>query len=464
MRSFSFGRLLKGDQKPGFIYSTTVNDSADWSNRHSSSIGAGTHWDVSIKNYTREDIFLLTSLRTEPVRVSSIYNHDKYRLQETTNFVVIELKMRENAFVKNGEIKTTNSKKIEIRCPSHYLQNHSLFIDELGTYVTIESRIHATKECIAQDTRIPTSRDVSVPESFVTVNPVSTFSDYEPLVRQCLERSDKIKVKVGVRVDVDPFRVPDYIKNMRIAVMDRDFSPYYNNRMEYDPTIDPDDFAVENHHWTASEPVWGKFSTLHAQHNKAFFIDTQEHRTLGGVLCGLAIFGDEQALHEYLFAHRCEEIYDELTQRVIDKNGNHALTKRVEELETLLSSRDEMIEDLRNQNKFEKDQVRDFKRMNSAHEDTIKRLKTHYDSSNGFDAIMMDLENQKAELELGYAKLTQEQNELEAKKEQFQSTHRATMWKSAADMLKSGWGIILAAITIGTGALKVYNKLSSKAA
>jgi hypothetical protein len=462
MRSFNFGRLLKGDVHPGFIYSTNNLEQSEYQGRSTGTQSVGTHWQVTIKNYTREDIFLVNSLRTEPTRVVSIYHNDKYRLQETTNFVIIELKMQENQTGKNGEIKTIHSKKIEIRCPSHYLQTHSLFVEELGTYVTIESRLQATRECVAQDYRVPTAREVAVPESAVKVNPVSTFSDYEPIVKLSMERSDKIRVKVGVRVDVDPSRVPDYIKSMRIAVLDRDFSPYYNNRMIYDPTIDPDDFSIENHHWMTSEPIWGKFSDLHKQHNKSFFIDTEEHRTLGGVLCGMAIFGDEQALSDYMFSHRCEETYADLTKRIIDRNGNHALTKRIEEIESLLSGRDETIVELRDQIKFEKDQVKTFKHMAASHEDTIKKLKTNYESANGYDAIIMDLENQRTALELAELKLEQDRADLDYKTEQLKTTHRASMWKSTADMLKSGWGIILAVITISTAVLNMYNKLNSK--
>lgn len=462
MFSFNFGRLLKGDTQPGFIYTTNNVENTEGAHRQSNTHSAGTHWQVTIKNYTREDIFLVNSLRCEPTRVPSIYHNDKYRLQETTNFVVVELRMRENTTGKNGDVKTVYSRKIEIRCPSHYLQSHSLFIEELGTYVTVESRIQATRECVAQDARSPAAKEVAVPESAVKVNPVSTFSDYEPLVRMCLERSDKIKVKVGVRVDVDPSRIPEYIKSMRISILDRDFSPYYNNRMEYDPTIDPDDFSIENHHWTISEPIWGKFSDLHQKHNKSFFIDTAEHRTLGGTLCELAIFGDEDALFNYLFAHRCEEVYDDLTKRVIDKNGSHALTKRIEELEKLLVGRDDTIIELRDQNKFEKEQIKTYKDRVSVHEDTIKKLKTHYESASGFDAVMLELENEREALVVAREKIEQEREDNRVKAEQLSAAHSASKWKYIADMLKSGWGIVLAAITITTGIFNLYNKLNSK--
>ena len=463
MRSFNFGRLLKGDKQVGFNYDTSAGTDADWSQRVTSMQSVGTHWQVTIRNYTKEDILLVSSLRTDPVRVPSIIQNDRYRMAETTNHVVIELRMRDVTSGKNGETKVVSSKKIEIRCPAHYLQNNSLFIEELGTYVTIEGRYQATRECIAQDVRYPTAVEVSVPEASVKTDPVSTLSDYEPLVRNCLERADKIRVRVGVRVDVDPSRVPEYIRSMRIAVLDHDFSPYHNNRMFYDPTVDPDDFAIENHHWDYSEPLWGRFSDLARQAGRAYYVDTEEHRSFGGVLSGLVIFADESALYDYLFAHRADEMYEELLKRLMDKNGSHALTKRISELEQLLEKRDDTIEELRDHNRFEKEQVKEYKRIATAHEDTIKKLKSHHEEAFGFDAIRAELDNERESLRLGREKLEAENRELISKQAQASMAHRASIWKSTAEILKSGWGALLAMITIGTAAYNMYNKLNSKA-
>lgn len=461
MLNFKFGRLLKGDSEPGFVYNNTVADEAEWPALMSMVKSIGTHWQLSIKNYMREDLVIVNSLRTAPVRIPSIYSYDRYPVQDTTNFVIIELRSRENVRDKDGSGKFKSSRKIEIRCPGHYLQNNSLFVEELGWYFTVESRVQATRECLGQDARFPESREVDVPKPFVQENPVSTFADYAPLVRQCIERTDRIHVRVGVRVDVDPIRVPEEVKSLRIAVYDQYFSPYKSNRMIYDPSFEPDEFAIENFSFEPSEPLYGKFSLLKDQPGRSFFVKTEERTCLKGKLVDLAVFADEQALSDYLFAHQSEELYDTLTQRLVDRNGNHALLKQIRGLEEILVTRDSTEQELRQQLKYSRDQVNEYKDMAKRHEETIKRIKTHHEEQFSYDAVMTSLTNERDQIRLDYQKLVQEKEELIRKAEQAKSAHNATRWKSVSEILKSGWGIILTCITIGTALYKGWNKLNS---
>lgn len=461
MHSFKFGRLLKGDTPPGFVYNENKGEESDWSPRATAMQDVGTHWQVTIRNYMREDAIIVNSLRSNPIKIASVYSYDKYMLQDTTNFVIIELKMRENEKHKDGSGKVKSTRKIEIRCPGHYLQNHSLFIEELGCYLTVASRLQATKECIAQDSRFPDSKTIDIPETAVTPDPVCTLSDYEPLVRNCIERADRIQVRVGVKVDVDQSRLAAHIKSMRIAVMDHYFSPYQCNRMVYDPSLNPNEFAVENLHWMTSEPLYGKFEDLEASPDRAFFVDTQEHHTLGGTLCGLVIFSDEAALHDYLFRHRAKEVYEDLLLRVSEQNGNHALAKRIDALTNILETRDTTIEELREQLKFEKNQTKEYKTRATTYEETIKNIRNHQEDANSYNAIMVAMANERKELDLKRERLEYEERELERKLAISADNARSAKWKSLAEILKSGWGIILAAITVGTAILKGYNKLSS---
>lgn len=464
LEHFKFGRLDRDGRAPNFSYTTHTGADADWTPRSIAMQEIGAHWSITIRNYMREDLLLVNNLRSEPQRYASIYAYDELLLEDTNNFVIIELRHCENERAKDRTVKVKNRRRIEIRCPGHCLQTQSLYVEELGCYLTVESRLQATRELIAQDTRFPNSKEVAVPESTIKSDPVSTLRDFEPLLKNCMERSDKIQVRVGVRVDVDPSRVPEHVKSMRIAIMDRDFSPYHNNRMVYDPTLREDEFIVENLHFVSSEPLKSTWDRLQRADARAFFIDTQEHRTMGGLLCGLVIFADEDALHNYLFAHKSEEIYNELTERLIDKTGSHALKKKIQDLDTTIAKRDEQLGDLENALKFEKNQNKEYKRVLGIHEETIRRLKDNHEPSLAYEAVMAEIENDRETLRLDREKLEHERIELERKYRLSQTAHKAGALKSAAEILKSGWGILVIVGGVSTAAIKGWKTLKSSTA
>lgn len=457
--SFKFGRLDRTNKVPNFRYELSDNANARWTPRDLEMRDLGAHYSVSIKNYMREDVILVDSLRTEPKRISSIYSNDKFMLEDTNNFVVIEIRMRENDRDKDGNSRIKTQTKVEIKCPGHLLQTQSLFVEELGCYVTVQSRLLATRELIGHDSRFPDAKDVSVPESMVKPDPVNTFRKYESLVKNCIERTDKIQVRVGIRPNCSPALIPDCIKNMRIAVMDRDFSPYYHNRMIYDPTLDETEFVVENLHLVSSEPLISTFERLSAAEGRAFFIDTQEHHSMGGILCGLVIFADPDALADYLFAHKSEELYNELTDRLIDKNGSPTLKRQIKDLETTISDKETQINDLDLAVKFERDQNRTLKRMVTAHEDTIKKIQTNHEPALAYEAVMSELSNEREKLQVERNRLEFDRHELEVKLASAKAAQKVGMLKTIGEILKSTWGIILAMITIGTAIFQGWKKL-----
>jgi hypothetical protein len=461
IETFKFGRLDVKTTAKSFKYDVQYGNDAKWTNRDLEMVELGSHISVTIKNYMREDLLLVDNVRSEPKRHVSIYQNDRFLLEDTTNFVIIEIRTREVERGKDNENKIRKQSRTEIRCPGHLLQTHSLYIEELGSYITIQPRLQATRELIANDSRFPDSKEISVPESMVKPDPVSTMRKFEPLVKNCLERADKIRVKVGVRVDKDPSRVPDYVKNLRISVMDRDFSPYHNNRMVYDPELLPEEFVVENLHLVTSEPLISTFDRLHKNEDRAFFIDTQEHRTLGGNLVGLAIFADPEALHTYLFTHKSHELYDELMEGFADKTGNPVLRKRIETLEESVVDKDTRIVDLEENIKFEQGQVKTLKRQVSAHEDTIKKIRDNHDTNMSYESFQNQIENEKKRFDLERERLMFERDELLAKLKISQQTQKTAFLKSIADGAKSVWGILVIVSAAAVAGFKWWNKLKS---
>lgn len=461
IETFKFGRLDSKTTIRSFKYDTQNNTDAKWTNRDVEMIELGGHISVTIKNYMREDLLLVDNIRSTPRRYVSIYHNDRFLLEDTTNFVIIEIRDREIERGKDNEHKIRKQSRTEIRCPGHLLQTHSLYIEELGSYITIQPRLQATRELIANDSRFPDSKEISVPESMVKPDPISTMRKFEPLVKNCLDRADKIRVKVGLPIDKDPSRVPEYIKSMRISVMDRDFSPYHNNRMIYDPELLPEEFVVENLHLVTSEPLISTFDRLHKAEDRAFFIDTQEHRTLGGNLVGLAIFADQDALYNYLFTHKSYEIYDELMEGFADKTGNPVLKKKIETLEESVLDKEKTIDELEVNIKFEQSQVKTLKRQVSAHEDTIKKIRENHDVNMSYEALQNQIDNEKKRFELEREKMKVERDELLTKLELSKQNQKTVLLKSIADGAKSIWGIL--AITSGAlvAGYKWWNKLKS---
>jgi len=461
LETFRFGRLDKSDNGKSFKYNIFNNNDANWAPRELEMRDLGGHISVTIRNYMREDLLIVDNVRSEPKRYSSIYNNDRVMLEDTTNLVIIDIRTREVESDNNGNNRIKRQAKTEIRCPGHLLQTHSLYVEELGCYLTVHSRLQATRELIAHDSRFPDSKDVSVPETMIKPDPVSTLRVYEPLVKNCLERVDKIRMRVGVRVDKDPVRVPDHIKNIRIAVMDNHFSPYLSNKIIYDPSLTENEFVIENLHLVASEPLISTYDRLLNAEGRAFFIDTQEHRTLGGNLCGLAIFADVEALHSYLFAHRSQEVYEELMLGFADKSGNPVLKKKISDLEHILEDKDLRISELDAIVKFEQGQVKTLKRMVTAHEDTIKKIKDNHEQNTSYEALMNQIENERIRHQLEREKLEFERNELEAKLKMSRQTHHSTIAKSIADTAKSTWGILVIMSTVVAAGIKGWNKLKS---
>lgn len=458
---FKFGRLDSRSTQNGYHYTKASHTDAQWSQRDMEMRETGAHWSVTIRNYMREDLLIVGSLRTEPQRYKSIYGSAEYMLENTTNYVIIELRHQDNEWDERGKTQTKVKEKITIRCPGHYLQTNSLFIEEMGWHLTIDDRLQATCAMIAQDREMPQASEISVPETAAKPNPVRVLQEFEPLLRNCIARADKIQVRVGVRVDIDPSRIPDEVKNLRIAILDRDFSPYLSNRMAYDPSLEPHEFVVENLHYLASEPIISTFDRLRSSPGRAFFIDTQERRTMGGVLCSLAIFADIDALSDYLFAHKAQEMYTELETRVADRSGNTVLKKQIEMLKDTNQTLSEEVSEKVGQLKTAWDQIKEYKRMVTTLEDSVKRFQSHKEDRLGFETIQQELALERAQLDQKQRQLEHDQAELAYLRDQAERNQKASYLKTLADMAKSTWGILGIVATAITVAWKGYNKLKT---
>lgn len=452
LQFLKFGRIDKTSVLRHFQYTESPGTEFDFAARNLDMSGIGAHWNISVRNYMREDVLLVSSLRAKPLRVRSIYESKGFRSTDYNNMVVVELTHKENAYTTDGGIKTVQQKKIVIQCPGHHLQTHSLFIDEIGCYVTVESRLPAVRETIAADIQHPENDGVSVNAEELKPDPVCTLQEYESLVNLSIERADKILVRVGVPVDVDPQRVPDALKSMRICILDHHFSPYLSNKMVYDPTLQENEFVVENIHYTGSGELISTFDRLATHPGRAHYVDTQERATMGGMLCGLVIFADPDALTEYLFKHKADVTYNELMERVIDKTGSHALTTRIAELEAALANKDTRLTELEASVKTERTITADLKRTLAAREETIKKLQTNHDAEMSYAAVMGEIENTRTKHELDREKLKVEQQDIKVKKS-------VGLWKAAADIIKSGWGLTVAIAGIVAAGMKWWNKL-----
>jgi len=441
--TFKFGRLDSHTKYENYVYTTKTGNDANWTSQALMMEEVGAHWSISIKNYMREDLVMISNLRVPPRRFPSIYSYERFMLEDTTNFVIIDIRYRENEFDKNSQSKIKTLRKIEIRCPGYYLEKNSLFLEELGCYFTISSRLDATKTQIVQDAKLPPAKEASVTSSMMTPNPSLVFGDMAPFVKMCIERTDKIQVRVGVKVEGDPNRVPEHVKDLRLSILDRDFSPYHNNRMIFDPTLDEDTFIIENIHSTHNQPLELTFSQLANSANGIIYIETDEYNTINGMRCGLVILKDDEALANYIFSNDAEKLYSELSKRIVEETGGYALNKKIESLQSDNANLNQTIAELGESLKLEKNQSKEYKRIAQVHEETIRRLTENQEASLSYDAVMAEINHEREKLQLERDKLENDKLELISKKETAAISHQATRRKATAETAKAYWGILI---------------------
>lgn len=459
--TYKFGRLDKSSKADRFECETKHGNDVKL---HSSALDmseVGNHWSLTIKNYTAGDILLVGSLRCDPQRIPSIYRRDNSTFENTTNYVIIELRHKEVSRNKENKTITTAIRTIKIKCPGYHLENNSIFIDEIGCYVTVDSRLDATRELMAKELRSPSAEEVSIPPALMAPNPTKLFGDFRQLVQDCIERSDRIMVNVGTPVRGDPAKIPDYVKNLRIAVLDQSIVPYRTGQIQYDPSLEPDEFVIKNLLFATDKPLRSTFSKLRSSHGRAIILDSEEHKTTHGYLCGLGIFADDTAYVDYVHAHRSEELFDELSARLADRNGDVLLKKQLEGTHRDLNSLQQAHQELEDRLKLERDRTKEQTRQIKMMQETIEELKTNGSSEYSRDAVLQGMENERIKLQLEVDKLSQERDELKLRQSQVAATNRVTVVKHIADVVKSSWGIVVVIGAIFAAYVKMKNKVIS---
>ena len=445
--TYGFGRLTHTDADARLIYnSNPVKDSVDTTINQTMG-EPGSNWQFTIKNFTKSSVVLMASLRSDPIVVPSVRDERQLFASTNNDTVLIEIMHTQITRGPKGTNQTVVNTTTKIKIPGHMLQSNSLFIHELGFYVTIASRVEATMALIAQDSHNAQAPEVSVPASMVKPDPQNTFQDFEALVKNSVERAALIQVRVGVDVSKPPAMIPDHVRDMRIAVYDRDFSPYANNRMVYDPHLDPDVFLVENLHFNPSEPFVARFSQLHNSDSGAFFIDHQERLTLKGDYCALAIFAGMDAFSDYVFSRKTQEIYEELQTRLNTTHANPMLRSKVERLEgayqELQTRHDTNIEEV----KASRAKIKELYGTIRERERTIDQLKDHHEVKMSAETIAGQMGNERLQT-------MAETYELELKQRMAQLNQQSTTWKSVSEIVKSSWGIVLALVGVGASIYK----------
>lgn len=454
IEQFKFGRFDHRTVAGGYAYTQQAGKDARWHPQDISMEAPGSHWSVTISNYMRADVFVLNSLRTAPQCIPSIFEPERHMLNSTDNVVVVELRSRENICDVSGKAQVRQNRKITIQCPGYYLEKNSLFIEELGWYLTIASRIEPTRAQLIQDSREPQASDLMVPASVIKPTPIVVFGDYAALVRNSIERMDRIQVRVGVPLDRASRYIPDKVKTLRVSVLDQDFIPFTSGRMTYDPALGEDDLVLESIHTEFSEPLRTTFSHLHAQYNRTLYLDTQEQQTLSGPRCGMVVFADRDALSTYIFSHDATELYNELSSRVIGETSSYTMRKQIQELTQALNTKHLELNQMTENWELETSRAKTLKRQRDAVEETLKRIQNHTTESMSHEAVMAEITNEWRKIGLERDRIEADRDELLHKQSQAKLATKASIWKSLADMVKSSWGII----AIAAGAIPVILK------
>lgn len=463
--SFKFGRFDRSSKEPNLSYSNPLTGNDAQMDKASLLMQeAGYHWNVSIKNHLNSDVLLVTSLHGEPQRIPSIQVGNVSTYEILDHYVIVELRQRTRGFDKTRQLQTIEQKSIRIKCPGYLLEKGTLYIEELGFYITLDAQLSVTRELIAHEARMGSTTEISVPAGMVKENPRAIFKDFERFLRNCVERSDKIMVNVGHKVDGDPEQVPDYVKSLRIAVGDRDFVPYTSGQMQYDNRLGPDQFVVKNMLYSTDRAFPYSFSELHETPTQTLVVDHTEHRTMEGDLYGLVLFANTTAFVDYLHAHRSEQLYAELSNRLIEKNGDVVVRKQLDYSQRSVGQLEERIRELESSLKAEQERAKQQKRTITLQEETIQRLVAGEERVSHFDRLMLEQENIRKRLELDNEKIRQERDELALKARTADKTHKANTLKTFADMLKSTWGILAIAATACVAIYKGWNKLKTTTA
>jgi hypothetical protein len=438
-----FRRFDKSSKIDGFFYHQ--NDELREIEHDLNSITmdrVGFNFYYNVRNYTAETVYISGNLRTPPTQIRSLLREGVRPDYSYTNQVVITLYNKVNSNSPDPKKKTLQVRKTEIRIPGRILGQGAVFIGELDCYLMAEAQIDATRELIAKDVTQQNWESINLPASMIKQDPAQLYEGYRSLIKQCVERRDKISIRVGV--DLNYGFIPDIIKTMRVAVLDSYFVPFDDYKLVYDPDLQIDEFVIENLFVTSQQEFRSTFSELNR--HGSMYLDRNEEETLFGKFYGMAIFSDKDHYLDYVHQRKSMERFNEEMLHVAGRSGDPLLREKIVLLEDQITSfkvndeeNNQLITTLKATVKQLRSDVRD-------REDTITKIREHYDGKMSASYILNDMDNTRRRTEHEAKKLDNEELDLHHKQETFKLNYKTAKLKTVAEILKSGWGITTASI------------------
>lgn len=441
--NFNFRRFDRRSKEDGFSYKTQ-NDVKDTQYEFNSISmdKPGFVLHTTIQNYLGESILMGGNLRSEPTLIRSLYHGNPRHREEVRGYVLVTILISENTTATDPKYRTVQSTKTEIRIPAKLLNQGAVFIEELDCYISTESHLDATREAIARDANFDSWDTLNLPDVMNKQDPSVIYSGYRELVRECVERQDKINIRVGV--DIDHGTIPDYIRNLHFSIYDHYFVPFDCYKLEYDPTLDSDDLIIENLYQNKSVGFSTTFSEL--SRVGSMYPDSAEKDTLFGKFYAVAIFSSRKTYGDYVHKRKAQERFSEETLVLAQRSGDPRLKEEIHRLEQELAR---ITEATNEQDQINKDLMGSVKRLKadlSDRNDTINKLRTNHDSKMSAEAVMADLTNERMRIETSREEIDRDREEIRQKVKSAKLAQRVAILKALGDILKSGWGIATACI------------------
>ena len=438
-----FRRFDKSSKIDGFLYEQNDNlRDFEHDLRAISLDKTGFNIYYNVRNYTAETVYIGGSLRTSPSQIRSLLRDDIRPDYAYHNQIVITIYNTVNVISPDPKKKTIHARKTEIRVPGRMLGQGSVFIGELDCYLMAESNIDATREGIAKDVSQQGWESISLPSSMIKQDPAQVYEGYKHLVKDCIERKDKISIRVGA--DLEYGNVPDIIKNMRVAILDSYFVPFTDYKLVYDPSLRLNEFVIENLHVTSQQEFTSTFAEL--QQRGSMYLDSNEEETLFGKFYGMALFADQDHYLDYVHQRKSQERFQEEMLYVADRSGDPLLKEKIGKLDTTIAQlehhneeKTEIITTLKETNKRLKLDLKD-------REEALTRIRDNHDVKMNADVIVSGIENERLKIHNDTKRISNETLEIKSKEETNRLNYRAAKFKTLAEILKSGWGITTASL------------------
>jgi hypothetical protein len=220
--------------------------------------------------------------------------------------------------------------------------------------------------------------------------------------------------------------------------------PYDCYKLVFDPTLDPDDFIVENIYSSSKELFEGKLSVL--EQAGTIYLDYNKTNTLFGDFYGLALFSDQRQYVNYVHRNKSQERFNDETLHVASRTGDPRLREQVdnlkEQLEDALAAKGELEEttiSLRKDIVRLKGNVKDL-------EENINKIRSHHDTKFSSEVVLKTLDNERDRIGNDSVKIGNERLDIGRQEKTSMMAYKASFLKTISEILKSGWVIVTGCI------------------